>query len=71
MRHETTVDRFNRRAFVAVGMSVTGLALPISGYANHVLQFDGLTVARHAWVSVSYMGWACSTSVQGIPAPSV
>ena len=53
--HDTAKDRgrrrFNRRAFASTAMVSTGLALPVSGYANHVLQFEGMTVARHAWMS--------------------
>lgn len=42
---------FKRRAFASTAMVITGVALPLSGYANHVLQFEGMTVARHAWMS--------------------
>lgn len=53
--HDTAKDggtrRFNRRAFASTAMAISGLALPLSGYANHVLQFEGMTVARHAWMS--------------------
>lgn len=42
---------FNKRAFAAVAATVSGLGLPITGYMNHVLQFEGMSVARHAWMA--------------------
>jgi hypothetical protein len=49
---ETTQDKFNKRAFVSVAMFTAGLALPFSGYMNHLTQFDAMTVERHFWMSV-------------------
>jgi hypothetical protein len=42
---------FNVRAFVSVGMLCAGLGLPWTGWANHLLQGEGMTVARHAWMT--------------------
>ncbi len=42
---------FNLRAFAGVGMACAGLGLPFTGWANHVLQFEPMTVARHAWMT--------------------
>ena len=47
-----TEKKFNKRAFVSVGMFLSGIGLPFSGIMNHYLGFDELTVARHAWMSV-------------------
>lgn len=48
---ESTLRRFNTRAFVALVMAVSGLGLPITGVVNHIYGFSELTVARHAWMS--------------------
>ena len=42
---------FNKRAFVAMMVAISGIGLPVTGVANHIYQFDPLTVARHAWMS--------------------
>jgi hypothetical protein len=42
---------FNKRAFISTTLFVSGLFLPVSGLMNHVLQFEGLTLARHFWMS--------------------
>ncbi|MBU0529757.1 DUF4405 domain-containing protein, partial [bacterium] len=44
--------RFNKRAFISMGMFVSGLGLPISGVMNHFLAYDTKTIERHAWMSV-------------------
>ncbi len=50
---ETKIKKsFNTRAFVSVAMFTSLLALPFSGYMNHILQFETLTTARHFWMSV-------------------
>lgn len=50
---ETKIRKsFNTRAFVSVAMFTSLLALPLSGYMNHILQFETLTTARHFWMSV-------------------
>ena len=36
-RHTRSGRRLNRRALVAIGATVTGLALPVTGFADHVL----------------------------------
>jgi len=43
--------KFNTRAFVAITAAIAGTGLPLSGYFNHLLQFDPMTVQRHAWMS--------------------
>lgn len=43
---------FNPRAFVVLTATVTGLGLPISGWANHLHQMEPmLSVSRHAWMA--------------------
>lgn len=42
---------FNRRAFAALGAAVSGLGLPLTGYANHLFQFSAMTTQRHAWMA--------------------
>lgn len=42
---------FNVRAFVALGLSASGLGLPITGYANHVCQMEAMNMVRHAWMA--------------------
>lgn len=42
---------FNLRAFASVGMACAGLGLPFTGWANHALQLEPMTVARHAWMT--------------------
>jgi len=42
---------FNLRAFTALMIAFTGLGLPLTGIYNHVYGFDGLSVARHAWMA--------------------
>ena len=48
---EPTKKPFNSRAFVAVAAAVAGLGLPLTGFANHLLQMDIMTPRRHAWMS--------------------
>ncbi len=43
---------FNKRAFISTALVTSGLFLPITGLMNHLLQFEGLTFARHFWMSV-------------------
>jgi hypothetical protein len=47
----TTSNRFDPRAFTVLMMVACIAALPVTGYFNHVLGFDGITVSRHAWMS--------------------
>jgi len=42
---------FRPRAFVAMVMAFSGLALPVTGIANHVYGFAPLSAERHAWMS--------------------
>lgn len=48
---DSTTRTFNARAFTALMMTACAVALPVTGYYNHVQGFDGLTVSRHAWMS--------------------
>lgn len=47
--------KFNTRAFISTGMLLSFIGLPFSGYMNHILGFEGLTVRRHIWMSVHNM----------------
>lgn len=42
---------FKVRAFVAMVMVSSGLALPVTGIANHFFGLAPLSVGRHAWMS--------------------
>lgn len=42
---------FNKRAFIGAMALFTGISLPLSGLANHLLGFDGLSLERHAWMA--------------------
>ena len=42
---------FNNRAFVALVMALSGIALPLTGIANHFYGFAPMSFARHAWMS--------------------
>lgn len=44
-------DVFNKRAFVAAMAVFSGLGLPLTGLANHLLGFAPLTTGRHAWMA--------------------
>lgn len=44
--------KFNKRAFYSVGLFISFIGLPISGYMNHVLGFSEMNVERHLWMSV-------------------
>lgn len=46
---ETTA--FQTRAFVALVAAFSGLGLPATGLAIHLLQLEPITVARHAWMA--------------------
>lgn len=52
MVQELKKKSFNRRAFVSIAMFLSGLCLPFSGFMNHRLQFETLTVERHFWMTV-------------------
>jgi hypothetical protein len=53
MMNENVIQKhFNKRAFISTALFTSGLFLPISGLMNHLLQFEGLTFARHFWMSV-------------------
>ncbi|MFB3852597.1 MAG: DUF4405 domain-containing protein [Vicinamibacterales bacterium] len=42
---------FKHRAFVAMVMAFSGLALPVTGIANHFYGFAPPSLERHAWMS--------------------
>jgi hypothetical protein len=42
---------FNSRAFVALIAALAGVGLPLTGWANHLLQMEPMTQRRHAWMS--------------------
>ena len=46
---------FNKRAFIAIVMCISGIVLPISGIMNHLLQMELLTQTRHFWMSIHNM----------------
>ena len=54
--------RFDRRAVVAVGATVTGLALPVSGFADHLL-LDSHPSAGFNVGSVTH--WTCALLFTG------
>ena len=45
------VKPFKHRAFVAMVMVFSGLALPVTGIGTHFYGFAPLSVGRHAWMS--------------------
>ncbi|MFO7448137.1 MAG: DUF4405 domain-containing protein [Ignavibacteriaceae bacterium] len=48
-----TPAKFNTRAFTAIGMFISGIGLPLSGYMNHVLSLQPLIDQQHhIWMSV-------------------
>jgi succinate dehydrogenase/fumarate reductase cytochrome b subunit len=47
-----TQKKFNKRAFTSVGMFMSIIGLPFSGYMNHLLGFDTISTERHIWMSV-------------------
>ncbi len=42
---------FNPRAFVSSMIAFSAAGLPVTGIANHLLQAEPFSVARHAWMS--------------------
>jgi hypothetical protein len=51
MKQDTKKKPFNKRAFIAAALFVSGLSLPFTGFMNHYFQFDKLTLERHFWMS--------------------
>ncbi len=43
--------RFHARAFVTLAMLFSGLGLPLTGFANHIHQFESINTVRHAWMA--------------------
>ena len=60
--------RLNRRAFVAIGATVTGLALPVTGFVDHVL-LDSPGGAGFNAGSVTH--WTCALLFMGFVAVHV
>ncbi len=52
MEQQQEQRQFNRRSFISAAMFVAGIALPLSGYMNHLLQFEEMTRERHFWMTV-------------------
>lgn len=52
MNQSIVQKTFNKRAFISTALFTSGLFLPISGLMNHILQLEGITNARHFWMSV-------------------
>ncbi len=50
MRANQSPRRFNPRAFVSSMIVFTAAGLPVTGLANHVLQAEPFSTARHAWM---------------------
>jgi len=44
--------KFNKRAFLAVGMFISFIGLPVSGYMNHILGSTDMSVEKHLWMSI-------------------
>jgi len=61
-RHARSGRRLNRRAFVAIGATVTGLALPVTGFADHVLLNSPAGAGFNAG-SVTH--WTCALLFMG------
>jgi hypothetical protein len=55
--HVRSGRRLDRRAFVAIATTVTGLALPVSGVADHLI-LDANPGAGFNWGSVTH--WTCA-----------
>lgn len=55
-KHARSRRRLNRRAFVAIGATLTGLALPVTGFADHLI-LDASPAAGGNAASVTH--WAC------------
>jgi succinate dehydrogenase/fumarate reductase cytochrome b subunit len=43
---------FNKRAFISTALFISVLILPFSGYMNHILQFDTLSIEKHLSMSL-------------------
>ncbi len=45
---------FNKQAFVALAAVISGIGLPLSGIANHILQSNPIGLHRHAWMAAHW-----------------
>lgn len=46
-----TAETFDSRAFWVLLSAFSGIGLPVTGYANHLLGFEPMTLSRHVWMS--------------------
>ncbi len=51
MKSETRTRKLNTRAFVVLMIGFSGVGLPVTGVANHILGFSPMSIARHAWMA--------------------
>lgn len=51
MKQDPKKKPFNKRAFISTALFVSGFSLPFTGFMNHYLQFEKLTLERHFWMS--------------------
>ena len=42
---------FNYRSFTVLVMTMSGLGLPLTGFMNHLYQFEPISFPRHAWMT--------------------
>jgi hypothetical protein len=47
-----TTKKFNKRAFITVGLFISGSVLPLSGFMNHQLGIESLTTERLLWMAI-------------------
>jgi hypothetical protein len=47
-----TIKKFNKRAFITVGLFMSGSILPLSGFMNHLLGNESLTTERLLWMAI-------------------
>ncbi|MPQ48949.1 DUF4405 domain-containing protein [Marinifilum sp. N1E240] len=48
---ERVERKFNYRSFCSIGLFLSGLSLPLSGFINHELQLEELTPIREFWMT--------------------
>jgi len=51
MEQVVKMKQFNKRAFISSALFISCLSLPFTGFINHSLQFDQLSIERHFWMS--------------------
>ena len=45
---------FNKRKFVVLMAAISGAGLPLTGFANHLLQMEPMMRERHAWMTAHW-----------------